>query len=371
MWKGRAGVFGSALGIAAFQVVGSIGAADNQSDRKGIDALAVLLLLVGPAALAARDRYPRAALAVTIAAATTFIGLGYPFGPIFLSVVVGFYTVVMAGQRRAAWALAVAGYVGFFVGLRLDDHRPADIGLLHWSLAAGWLIVVLAVPEVLRARKQQLLERDRAEEEERQRRAGEQRLGLAQELHDVLAHNISLINVQASVALHLLEEQPDQARPALAAIKDASHDALQELRTALDVLRHGDDAAPLGPAPTLADLPGLVDGWRAGGVDVRLEGPGERPDLPATVELAAYRIVQEALTNVSRHASARSVTVRVGYDDGVRIEVLDDGVGGGVVPGNGIRGMQERAAALGGRVEVGVRPGGGFRVTAHLPAGAE
>jgi signal transduction histidine kinase len=368
--NGRIEVVGSALAIALFQVVGSFGAADNQSDRKDIDALAIALVLLGPAALAVRDRYPRTALAVTIGAATTYIGFGYPFGPIFLSVVVGFFTVVMAGQRRAAWSLAVAGYVAFFVALGLDDHRPDDVGLLHWSLVAGWLVVVLAVPEVLRARKQQVLEQRRAHEEERQRRAGEQRLGLAQELHDVLAHNISLINVQASVALHLLDEQPDQARPALTAIKDASHEALQELRTALDVLRHGDGSAPLGPAPTLAELPTLLDGWRGSGLEVRLDEAGPRPTLPAAVELAAYRIVQEALTNVTRHARARSVTVRVGYDAGVRLEVIDDGVGGAAAPGNGIRGMQERAATLGGRVDAGPRPGGGFRVAAHLPVDA-
>jgi signal transduction histidine kinase len=371
MWsKGRGAVVLSALAIGAFQVVGSFGAAEEQADRKDIDTLAVVLLLLGPAALALRDRYPRAALAATIAAACVYIGSGYPFGPVFVSVAVAFFSVVLAGQRRAAWALAGVGYAGFFVALELDDHRPEDVGLLHWAVVAGWLVVVLTVPELLRARRQQLVEQRRAAEEERQRRAGEQRLGLAQELHDVLAHNISLINVQASVALHLLHEQPDQARPALTAIKDASHEALQELRTALDVLRHGDGTAPLGPAPTLAELPALVDGWRAGGLEVRLEEAGGRPLLPAAVELAAYRVVQEALTNVTRHAAARSVTVRVGYDDGVRIEVLDDGVGGPAIPGNGIRGMQERAAALGGQVEAGPRPGGGFRVSAHLPVGA-
>ena len=359
----------SAAAIGAFQVVGTFGAGENQSDRKDVDAVAVLLLLVGPAALAVRDRYPRAALAATIAATCTYIGFGYPFGPVFVSVAVAFFTVVLAGERRSAWALAVVAYAGFFVALELDDHAPGDIGLLHWSLVAGWLVVVLAVPEVLRARRQQLLEQRRASDEERQRRAGEQRLGLAQELHDVLAHSISLINVQASVALHLLEEQPDRARPALTAIKDASHEALRELRTALDVLRHGDASAPLGPAPTLAELPDLVAGWQAGGLDVRLEAPTTRPALPAAVELAAYRIVQEALTNVTRHAAARSVTVRVGYDDGVHIEVLDDGAGGRATPGNGIRGMQERAAAVGGQVEAGPRPGGGFRVAARLPVG--
>jgi signal transduction histidine kinase len=185
----------------------------------------------------------------------------------------------------------------------------------------------------------------------------------------VLAHNISLINVQASVALHLIDEQPDQVRPALTTIKETSRDALHELRTALDLLRRGDEA-PLAPTPRLADLDRLLAGVRSSGLDVRLEHDGTPPALSAAVELAAYRIVQEALTNVTRHAQARHVTVRIGYADGVRVEVTDDGVGGTAPAGNGITGMRERAEALGGSVETGPRPGGGFRVAARLPNGA-
>jgi signal transduction histidine kinase len=242
----------------------------------------------------------------------------------------------------------------------LLDPRAAGVSALHLALVAGWLVVVLAVSEVVRVRA-------RADQDARQRRIGEQRLLLAQELHDVLAHNISLINVQASVALHLLDDEPAQARPALTNIKQASKDALHELRTALDVLRRGDDA-PRAPAPRLADIDALVDGVRASGLDVRLVHDGPTPALPAAVELAAYRIVQEALTNVTRHARARTATVRLDTSDGVTVEVTDDGLGGTGEAGNGIVGMRERAAALDGTVEAGPRPGGGFRVTAHLPA---
>jgi signal transduction histidine kinase len=234
---------------------------------------------------------------------------------------------------------------------------------------AGWLAVVLAVSEVVRTRREQAADRRRAAQDEVERRRGEQRLGLAQELHDVLAHNISLINVQASVALHLIDEQPDQVRPALTTIKEASRDALHELRSALDLLRRGDEA-PLAPAPRLADLDRLLAGVRSSGLHVRLEHDGTPPALPAAVELAAYRIVQEALTNITRHAHARHVSVRIGYADGVSVEVTDDGVGGAAPAGNGITGMRERAAALGGSVETGPRAGGGFRVAAHLPNGA-
>lgn len=210
---------------------------------------------------------------------------------------------------------------------------------------------------------------ERAKEDEERRRLGEQRLNLARELHDVLAHNISLINVQASVALHLIDQQPDQARPALANIKEASGKTLRELRGALDLLRHGEEA-PKAPAPSLADLDALVAEVRSGGLDVRLDHDGPAPTLPASVELAAYRIIQEALTNVTRHARAHEVTVHLGYGgEGVTIEVTDDGVGGRANPGNGISGMRERARALGGTVEAGPRPGGGFRVLARLPEG--
>jgi signal transduction histidine kinase len=361
----RPSIWLTAVGVAAVAVVGSFGAAGGQPDRRGLDAVAIGLLLVGPAALALRDRWPVGAVVASMAAACVFIGRGHPFGPIFLSVVVALFSAVQARRRVQTWVAAAVGYLAFFVALRLDP-RAEDVGWVHWALVAGWLVVVLAVSDVVRVQRDQAEERARAAEEEHQRRVGEQRLGLAQELHDVLAHNISLINVQASVALHLLDDQPERARPALTAIKDASHESLHELRTALDTLRRGEEA-PRAPAPRLADLDELIDGVRASGLDVRIERPNEMPPLPEAVELAAYRIVQEALTNVTRHASARTVTVRVAHDDGATVEVIDDGVGGTAPVGNGIIGMRERAAALGGTVETGPRTGGGFRVVAHLP----
>jgi signal transduction histidine kinase len=363
----RLSIVASAAGVGLFQVVGSFGAADNQPERQGIDALALLLVLLGPVVLAVRDRFPRMAVATSIAAATVYIACGYPYGPIFVSIVVALVWSVLAGHRRDTWLLSGIGYVAFLGASVIDPRGNDGIELLHWSLVAGWLVVVLVVSELVRIRRQQHLERARLEREARERRAGEHRLELAQELHDVLAHNISLINVQASVALHLLDEQPAQAGPALAAIKDASHSALQELRGALDLLRRGpEEVPPRRPAPRLADVEELLDGVRAGGIEVQLHRD-DLPALPSGVELAAYRIVQEALTNVARHSRARAATVRIGYDGGVDLEVTDDGVGGPAVPGNGLTGMQERADALGGRFEAGAGPEGGFRVAAHLP----
>ena len=357
----------SALAVAAFQVVGTFGAADNQPERKAIDALAVALVLAGPLALAGRDRRPLAALAVAVFAADVYIGFGYPFGPIFVSVAVALFAAVQAGYRRQASVLACVGFVGYVVAAAVDPKADGGLRLVHLALVAGWLAMLLTISELVRVRRAQAAERLRSAEADERRRVGEQRLLLAQELHDVLAHNISLINVQASVALHLIDEQPQQARPALVNIKVASHDALHELRTALDVLRHGEEA-PRTPSPTLADLDALVDGVRSGGLGVDMDVDGPVTTLPSPVQLAAYRIVQEALTNVTRHARARHVTVRLAYDDGVTVEVIDDGVGGPSAAGNGIAGMRERAETLGGSAQAGPRPGGGFRVTAHLPA---
>lgn len=346
----------SALAIAAFQVIGSFGAADNQPDRVPLDALAIVLVLLGPAALAVRERWPLLPVAVALGAVDVYIGLGYAYGPIFVSVVVALYFAVQAGRRRETWLLAVAGFAGFSAAHMLDDHAETNLG--HLGFVAGWLVVVLAVSELVRSRREQAAVRE-------QKAADEQRLLLAQELHDVLAHNLSLINVQASVALHLAGDA-NPTGPALGAIKEASRDSLHELRTALDVLRRG-EAAPRVPAPLLSDLEALIDGVRASGLDVRLaiEVDGV---LPAAVERAAYRIVQEALTNVTRHARATRATVRIEHDGDLCIEVEDDGTGDDTIePGNGIRGMRERAAALGGTVEVGPVPGAGFRVAANLP----
>jgi signal transduction histidine kinase len=365
----RPAIMLSALGIGVFQLVGSFGAASaHRSGRSGMDAVAVVLVLLGPLALAVRDRWPLGALTVTMAAACAYVGLGYVYGPIFVSVVVAMVYAVLAGHRRGAWVLTGIGYVAFMVAAWISAADGDEPSLATYLLVAGWMIVVLVIAELIRSRQSVFQQRARAEAEARQRQEGEQRLVLAQELHDVLAHHISLINVQAGVALHLMDEQPERARPALAEIKAASREALRELRGALDVLRRG-EAAPRAPAPGLADLDHLVATVAASGLDVRLDEEPSPETLPPAVELAAYRIVQEALTNVSRHARARTATVRVRYDGDVTVEVVDDGVGGPVAVGNGITGMRERAAALGGDVETGPGPTGGFRVVAHLPIG--
>jgi signal transduction histidine kinase len=354
----RAVIWGGALCIAFVQVAGSFGAAHGQPDRRGIDAVAVVLLLVGPLALAFRDRWPLLGAAGPLAAADVYLARGYPYGPIFLSVIVGLVTAVLAGERRGTWIVAGVGLLAYpVVAWVVDGPQPS---IAHLAAVGGWLVVILAVADIARSRRFEMAERAR-------RRTSDERLRIARDLHDVLAHNISLINVQAGVALHLIDEQPAQARTALANIKIASREALQELRSALDALRYGDERATRTPAPGLADLGGLVDAVRSGGLDVRTDVSPTLGTLPKPVDLAAYRIVQEALTNVRRHSGAHTTTVRIRDGEQLTIEVLDDGRGGEAGDGNGIVGMRERAAALGGTLDAGPRAGGGFGVTARLP----
>jgi signal transduction histidine kinase len=212
----------------------------------------------------------------------------------------------------------------------------------------------------------------RGREEATARRASDERLAIARDLHDVVAHSISVINVQANTALHLMDRQPDRAREALTAIREVSGQALTELGSVLGALR--DTAAPLAPAPGVARLDELAARARAAGFAVSVAAEGAARPLPAGVDAAAYRIVQEALTNAVRHSGGRAASVLLRYSgDDLVIEVSDDGGGAGAgapgAPGsgNGLAGMAERARALGGTVDAGPRPGGGFLVLARLP----
>lgn len=356
--------------VAVLQVGATFAASMNgrQPLRHPLDSLAVVLLLVGPLALLGRERWPVATVGMTVATTTLYLGMGYPYGPVFLSVVVAVFTAIRRGHRYSTYVWLAAGLVALWAAYQWSPRIVETHGPLHFLFIVGWMGVLLAVSEIARIQTVRAEERKRAEEEEAERRAADRRLQLAQELHDVLAHHISLINVQASVALHLLDERPESARPALTAIKEASRESLNELRTALDLLRRGE--APRKPAPGLADLGELIAGVQASGLLVTLERRGEPREVPAAVGQAAYRIVQEALTNVTRHSKARSARVRIGYTDGIEIEVVDDGIGGQAEEGTGLSGMRRRAESLGGSFEAGPAPGGGFRVWARLPGGA-
>jgi signal transduction histidine kinase len=352
-------------------------AAHRQPERQSLDLAAYLLLAAGPVALFWRWRSPTLVLAVVMATSVLYFALAYPYGPAWLALIVAFWTAVTGGARRAAWVTAFVGLAAYFALAAVFD-RGAPVASLPAVVAhLGWLLVVLAAAEIALAARQRRLAAERSRAEEDRRRAGEERMRIARELHDVLAHNISLINVQAGVALHLMDEQPGQSRSALVAIKQASNDALGELRSVLDVLRQGDEAPPRAPASGLAHLDRLVAGAEATGLEVRTRVEGTPRPLPAGTDLAAYRIIQESLTNVTRHAGPATATVLVRYGPAdLTVQVDDDGRGpaaadNGAARGNGIRGMRERVAALGGELATGPRPDGGFRVQARLPLDTE
>jgi signal transduction histidine kinase len=357
--------------VGVVQLIGTRFAAVGQPEHSELDVLGILLLAAGPVALLLRRRYPVAVLGFVLATTLGYLLLDYPKGPIFLSLIVAFVSAVMSGHRIGASIALVVGYFSFLwlpYLLGVEETAPGWAG----SLGLGaWLLVLLTAAEVARGRREQAIEAARALGEAQRRRASEERLQIARELHDVLAHNISLINVQAGVALHLIDERPEQARTALAAIKDASNEALNELRSVLDILRRGHEDPPRSPTSGLARIDDLVSRTQAAGLPVSKHVEGDPRPLPAEVDLAAFRIVQEALTNVTRHARGASATVRIGFEESaLTVQIDDDGrgmpatVSGG---GRGIRGMSERAAALGGEVKAGPRDGGGFRVMARLP----
>lgn len=326
-------------------------------------ALQVALAAAGPLALLGARRFPGPTAAVVSAFALADLLLTADLGPPYVALAFAIVLGVARGalvwtgvSLAAAWLAAIV--LGSLAGF---DWHPFRIAITTAALAVcisiGWFI------RVRRAR----LAAYRIEATERRLRAEErERVRIARELHDVIGHALSQIHVQASVGLHLMDRDPEQARSALGTIKSTSKDALEEVRSVLGVIRDGE--APLAPQAELAQLPRLVAGARAPGLEVELDDRlVERPGR--AVQFAAYRIAQEALTNVVRHAGASLAVVRVQrVGDELTLTVEDDGRGGAAVDaGSGVLGMRERAALLGGEVEVGARDGGGTRVVARLP----
>jgi signal transduction histidine kinase len=371
-WAGPLPTLVLPLVVGAFTVVGTLRAAAAQPFARPLDALGIALLVAGAASLVARRRYPAGVLGFTAAAAFGYLGLGYPYGPVFLAGLVAMCSAVVSGHRRSAYLVTGAAFAGLLV-LHLVRFPDQPLPLFG---AGGWLsslAIVIAVCEWWRARRERLAQQRLAREEAERRRGSEERLRIARDLHDSLGHHVSLINVQAGVALHLMDDDPEQARSALAAIKKSSGELLREMRATLGVLRGVDEGPPRTPVDGLARLDDLLAENRSAGLPVEFEVAGARRDLPPSVDQAAYRIVQESLTNIRRHAGPARAHVRLHYaDDGLAVRVDDDGRGA-ITPaepsgGNGLPGMRERATALGGTLAAGPRPGGGFRVEAHLPS---
>ena len=363
-----------ALGIAVLQVGVSVLAATHHPDHPGaFNAITIALLVGGPLALLARRRSPAAVLALCFAVALAYSLAGYyPRGLVFPALIVAFWTAMMAGHRRLGWLSIFGGYLVFVVLLPASRIQPAS-GPAWVAGIAAWMLLLGAVAEIVRVRTERAAQAAAAHSEHARRVAGEERLRIARELHDVLAHNLSLINVQAGVALHLIDERPEQTRTALEAIKLASKEALTELRSVLDVLRAPDERAPTAPADGLDRLQQLIARTRDAGVPVNSRIDGRPRTLPAGVDRAAYRIVQEALTNVVRHSGGAPAAVQLAYKERELVLQVDNETDGASAVtsqaegGNGIPGMRERAAALGGTLEAGPTPRGGFRVRATLP----
>lgn len=369
-WWG--GVFPSVLVpllVAGFTLTGTQWARLDQPAARPLDALAYLLLLAGPALLVLRRARPGLVLALAAGVLLGYLALGYPVGPVFVASLFALAEAVSAGRRAVAYPVTAATFTAAVALYALTHPGPA----VPLPAVGGWaasLVAFVAGAELRRSRQERLEQAAAAEREAQRRRAGEERLEMARELHDALGHHLSLINVQAGVALYLMDDDPEQARRALATIKTSSRDLLREMRATLGVLR-GVDGPSREPVAGLARLDALLAENRQAGLPVTGRVRGTARDLPASVDLAAYRIVQEALTNTRRHAGASAATVLVGYDDdGLTVEVADDGSGPAAPDGgggNGLPGMRERAVALGGTFSAGPGPGGGFRVRAHLP----
>nr|WP_239003990.1 histidine kinase [Nocardia panacis] len=423
--------WGVALAVTAVVVLGGSFANRAQPDMHPLGLFGYLLLLVGPAALLWRRYQPVPVLWFAVGICLAYIMAGYGYGPIFLSLVVAFLTAATTGSRWWTYPVAPLGFLCLVFPLPVAMGYPP-----HWPMIfalAAWLSVLVLIAEGIRQRSAALLARrqraeaaHRDEQAQRARRASEERLAIARELHDVLAHSLSLINVQSSVALELFDRKPEQAAAALATIKTTSKDALADVHTLLHSIRSGTGLAgaeyepvqpvsdsepgryedpsntrifglfgrdigaperystvrqpeppvrpaPRAPAPSIDDLDALLQRTRAAGLVVGTRVVGEARKLPSVIDVAASRIVQEALTNVVRHAPGAAATVTVRYTaDSVDITVDNTRptenpprTGSG---GNGILGMRERTHALGGALTAGPRPSGGFRVAARLPA---
>jgi signal transduction histidine kinase len=333
------------------------------------------------APLVLRRRYPVAVLAVSVAATIGYMVIGPVRGPILLGTALAVYTVCSTVERRLA--LAVGGLSVCALGITSWD-RSAQV----WSdkangIAFAWLALAVAVGEAVRSRRafvaaieERALRAEHTREEEARRRVAEERMRIARELHDIVGHHIALINVQAGVAAHVLDTQPEQARVALAHVRDAGRSALAELSATVSVLRQGDETdTPQEPMPGLEQLPSLLESFGRAGLHVSRQDEGVPRTIPAAVDLTAYRVVQESLTNVSKHAGTSAATLRLAYRrDGLSIEIEDSGPGTVATAdaartgtGHGLIGMRERAASVGGTFRAGPGPDGGFRVRVDLP----
>ena len=351
-----------AVALLALGLGATVAAGRNQPGSTPVDALAYALICCAALSLVVRRRWPLVTLAVTTVAVSTYLVLRYPYGPVLLTEVVAVYTVAVQVPPRRSVPAAAAALLVLLVHLLTG---PVDwTGLLPGT---SFVVVPFAAGVAVRLSRESAA---RVREERSRDEAYEARLRVAQEVHDVVGHGLAAINMQAEIALHVLPKKPEQAEAALTTIARTSKEALDELRATLAVVRRSDAAEQRIPGPGLAQVDRLVSRLSGTGVPVSVSYVGSARELPAAVDLVAYRVVQESLTNVLRHAGKATADVRVTYgDDGVTVEVSDTGRGGDVAAsgGQGLSGMRSRVAAVGGEFSAGPAAGGGFRVRAWLP----
>lgn len=369
--------------VTLMQIQGTTQAAENADAavRPLTDAgyFGYALLTLSGVILVVRRRWPVAVFLITAATSLIYFGMGFSDGPAWIGLFVALYTLTAHGDGRRSVLIAIGGIsvlATVWLALGFDVEPREAVGWLFFRIGAA--IMSAALGESIRTRRVILAEAeeraDRAErtrEEEARRRVDAERLRIAREVHDTVAHAVAIINVQAGVTAHVLDKRPEQARETLVTIEQTSANALSEMRAILGVLRGNADEEQTS-MPGLGRVEELAAVARDAGLDVRVEMASTEPPLPAHVDHAAYRILQESITNVIRHAEATRVTIAFerGSSD-ITISVADDGKGlGGVLPngeGRGIIGMRERCTQLGGELTTNEPSDGGYRVRARLP----
>ncbi|MCX5377300.1 sensor histidine kinase [Streptomyces sp. NBC_00091] len=370
MSRGRSGVpagvrdWATAVGVAAALLVTGV---SGQHSASGLDLLGYALLAAGGLALAVGRRHPVPVLAVTGSCAVGYQAAGFDVAAVaFLFAV---YAAMRAGHRLITVAVSVAVLASLpLAALASGLHDTGEaFAQARGALEIAWLIAAGAAGEALRQAERRADEAERTREETARRRADEERLHIARELHDSLTHQISVIKVQSEVAVHVARKRGEPVPEALLAIREAGREASRELRATLEALRDDDKSPPRG----LDHVPELVERAGKSGLEATLTIEGQRDGVPAAVGRTVYRIVQESLTNIARHADAGTASVRIDCrPDALALRIDDDGKatpGDAPEPGVGLLGMRERVTALGGRLRAEPRSGGGFTVQAELP----
>ena len=357
--------------VGVFAGLGAWGTSSWQlPPARPTDAAGYALAVVGAAALIARHRWPLQVLALSTGAAAGSLVLSYPFGPPLLAMGIAMYLVAAQLSWRRSVAVCLFACTAVFGSIVIAARGRLLPGVpVMLAGGIGWLVLPCAVGIVLRIGRDDVAQ---SREEEARRRAYEERLRIARKIHDVAGQRLAAINMQSAVALYVADKRPSQTRETLNAIKQDSKNALEQLRATLGMLsQENEHSAPRRPMPGLGEVDALISTMNDSGLRVRVVLNGTRGALAATVDLAAYRIVQQSLADVLRHASSTTATVLIDYTDGgVRLEITDDRHGSAAdshADSTAVAGMRQRANAVGGELTAGPCPGGGYQVRTRLP----